>query len=128
MNLYTWLSPNDCDPPHGLNLSPGSRDSEKVQGLADAFVDKDGFDEDYPALVGYPLDGRIQLVSGTHRHEAAKRTGFYLPVTLFLRSYIEAYWGTKRWLNVLEDIPVKELRVSSQAPDVPPGLSERYSP
>lgn len=78
---YLLLDPSDCDAPHGLDLDPGSRDSLKVENLAAAFVTS-GFDSDKPALVGYPLGGRVQLLTGTHRLEAAKRAGIMLPVTL----------------------------------------------
>lgn len=122
-----WLSPNDCCPPHGLDLSPGSSDSIKVNHLASAFLEN-GFNQNFPALIGYPLGGRIQLVSGTHRHEAAKRANIKLPVTLFLRSYIEAYWGTEKWLDILHDIPVRDFCHYPDVPDTPPELGKRYSP
>lgn len=48
---YILLDPEDCDPPHGLYLTPGSRDSIKVDWLVEAFA-RDGFDPDEPALVG----------------------------------------------------------------------------
>jgi len=47
-------------------------------------------------------------------------------VTLFLRSYIEAYWGTEKWNSVIEDIPVKDLECMMSIKDIPPGLDERY--
>lgn len=55
---YILLDPEDCDPdpPHGLDLTPGSRDSIKVDWLVEAFA-RDGFDPDEPALVGYPING-----------------------------------------------------------------------
>jgi len=77
--------------------------------LYNAFV-KDGFDTSKSALVGYPLNGRIQLLSGTHRHTAAKMAGIKLPVTLWLRSDVEKTWGTELWPKTTEDIPVKELK------------------
>lgn len=64
---------------------------------------------DEPALVGYPLDGRIQLLSGTHRHLAAKQAGILLPVTLWLRSDVEKMWGTDLWPTVIKDISVRNL-------------------
>lgn len=106
--MITWLSPCDCVPPHRLNLSPGSRDRLKVEDLLTAFC-LAGFDVRYPALVGYPLDGKIQLLSGTHRHCAASLAEIDLPVTLWLRSDIERAWGRPQWLEVMADIPVMEL-------------------
>lgn len=129
MKYCTWLSASDCDPPHGLDLSHGSRDSKKVEGLVKDFLNAAHFDVNYPALVGYPLDGRIQLLSGTHRHEAARRTGYKLPVSIFLRSYVEGYWGTGTWADLIADIPVKDLdKLFEGFSDVPPGLDERYQP
>lgn len=124
--MITWLHPDDCDPPHGLNLSPGSRDSIKVAWLTEAF-ERNGFDKKYPALVGYPLEGRVQLLSGTHRHTAAKRAGILLPVTMFLRRYVEAYWGTDNWIRVLEDIAVEDLETMEGVETLVPGLSERVT-
>lgn len=121
---YVLLDPSDCDPPHGLDLEPGSRDSIKVEFLTNCFL-KDGFDPDQPALVGYPRDGRIQLLSGTHRHEAAKRANIKLPVTLKLRSIVEAAWGTPAWDELIQDIPVKDLEHSPVINAPPPGLDER---
>ena len=125
---FMWVSALDCDPPHSLNLSTGSRDLTKVEGLVKEFINNNGFNISYPALVGYPLDSKIQLLSGTHRHEAAKRTGYKLPITMFLRSYVEAYWGTNNWINILQDISVIELSSLPRYKDKPPGLLERYQP
>lgn len=102
-----WLDPNDCDPPHSLDMS-SEHDASKVEMLVEAFS-KDGFDKNYPALVGYPLNGRIQLLSGTHRHMAAGIAGIKLPVTIWLRSDIETRWGTDLWESAIADIPVLEL-------------------
>lgn len=102
-----WLDPNDCDPPHSLDMS-SEHDASKVEMLVEAFS-KDGFDKNYPALVGYPLNGRIQLLSGTHRHMAAGIADIKLPVTIWLRSDIETRWGTDLWESAIADIPVLEL-------------------
>ena len=125
---YTLVAPEDCDPPHRLDLHPGSRDSIKVAWLEAAFRTA-GFDPAYPALVGYPLGGRIQLLSGTHRHEAALRVGMKLPVKMHLRSDVEAAWGTEDWAALIADIPVRDLENATvQPPSPPPGLDERVSP
>ncbi len=122
---YVLLDPSDCDPPHSLDLEPGSRDSIKVEALTVEFV-YDGFDPEQPALIGYPKNGRIQLLSGTHRHEAAKRAGIKLPVMLKLRSVVEAAWGTDAWEELIKDIPVQELeKYPIQEGIIPPGLDER---
>lgn len=123
--LYIWVDPSDCDPPHGLDLEPGSRDSLKVEKLQQDF-EQFGFDLDMPALVAYPNNGRIQLLSGTHRHEAAKRVGIKLPVHFIMRSLVEAKWGTDEWANIIKDIPVRELEcVEVPEHSEPVGIGER---
>lgn len=103
-----WVDPADCDPPHGLDLTDPHH-FRKVNMLIDFFV-MSGFDESCSALVGYPLGGRIQLLSGTHRHEAARRAGIRLPVTLWPRSTIERAWGDlPLWREVMADVPVRDL-------------------
>lgn len=113
---YIWADPDDCFPPHGLDME-SRRDYEKVERLTREFK-ANGFDLNMPALVGYALDGKIQLLSGTHRHLAAKQAGIKLPITLWLRSDVERMWGTELWANVIEDIPVKDL----EAKDVKDGF------
>lgn len=105
--VLVWVNPEDCDPPHGLDME-SKHDYVKVDMLSVAF-EKNGFDKNCAALVGYPLNGRIQLLSGTHRHLAALKTGIKLPVTLWLRSYVEALWGTEDWDSLIQDISVNDL-------------------
>jgi len=105
--VLVWVEADDCIPPHGLDMG-APHDACKVEMLRREFV-QNGFGPDYPALVGYPLDGKIQLLSGTHRHLAAKQAKIYIPVTLWLRSDIERMWGTDLWESAIQDIPVKDL-------------------
>jgi hypothetical protein len=121
---YVLLDASDCDPPHGLDLSPGSRDLVKVERLQAAF-EKDGWDPNEPVAVGYPLNGRIQLANATHRHEASRRAGTKLPVHLMLRSRVEAIWGTPAWLEFLREVPVKHLEFAPIMNTPEPGLDER---
>ena len=108
MNLVKWMSAEDLDPPHGLDMS-SPHDYEKVEMLEKKFREE-GFDKKYPALIGYPLNGKVQLLSGTHRHAAATRSGAKLPIVMWLRSDIEASWGElEKWRKVIEDIPVSVL-------------------
>ena len=102
-----WVDPDDCNPPHSLDLT-SEHDLLKVEFLQNEF-ETNGFDLNMPALVGYPLDGRIQLLSGTHRHLAAKLAKIKLPITLWLRSDVESTWGTDLWPRTIEDIPVNQL-------------------
>lgn len=104
---FVWADPNDCLPPHSLDLS-SEHDARKVEDLCLAFLSA-GFDLNMPALVGYPIDGKIQLLSGTHRHLAAIQAGIKIPVTLWLRSNVESLWGTELWPDLIKDIPVNEL-------------------
>jgi len=105
--ILVWVDPQDCLAPHSLDMDT-DRDSNKVENLRQQF-EKGGFDPSYPALVGYPLDNKIQLLSGTHRHLAAKQANILLPVTLWLRSDVERMWGTELWDTIIQDIPVEEL-------------------
>lgn len=102
-SLVVWVNPDDCDPPHEV------RKPERLYPLIDEFS-TNGFDKSKPALVGYILNGRIQLLSGTHRHASAKVTGITIPVTLWLGSQIDESWGTlEEWMRIMKDIPVSEL-------------------
>lgn len=101
MSLITWLDPEDCDPPH----SYGEAKVLKIMKALEA-----GFSPNKPALIGYPCDGRVQLLSGTHRHEAARRLGLKVPVTLWLGSTVEESWGElEEWAKLMRDRPVAEL-------------------
>lgn len=106
--FFVWLHPDDCTPPHGLDMQ-SRRDANKVDMLREAFL-KDGFNMSMPALVGYPKDGKIQLLSGTHRHMAAQQAGILLPVTMWLRDDVERLWGTDEWSRLIQDIPVNNLK------------------
>ena len=108
INLIKWLGADDCEPPHGLDMG-SKHDADKVEMLEKQFT-INGFDKRYPALIGYPLNGKIQLLSGTHRHAAACRSGAKLPVILWLKSDIEESWGElQKWAKVIQDIPVSRL-------------------
>jgi hypothetical protein len=107
--FYVWVSPGDCDPPHGLDMT-ARHDFDKVRLLIRAFS-AGGFDMNEPALVGYALNSRIQLLTGTHRHMAAKEVpDQLLPVTLWLRSDVEECWGTELWEQLIADVPVRDLK------------------
>lgn len=122
---YILLHPDDCLPPHSLDLSPGSRDLIKVKEL-ESFFRQEGFDKTKAALVGYPYNNAIQLLSGTHRHEAARRANIMLPVTLVLRSLVEARWGTPSWYNLIKDIAVEDLECVEVGENTPPAaLADR---
>lgn len=114
MSAITWIPAGDCDPPHGLDLTT-NHDADKVADLVKQF-EEDGFDRAKPALVGYVKDGRVQLLSGTHRHMAAEVVGIELPVVLWLGSDIDEAWGDlMSWRKVIEDIPVAILESWTRA-------------
>lgn len=109
MGLIVWLDAEDCDPPHGLDME-SEHDLYKVIDLGNDFLIYGGFDCSKSALVGYVKAGRVQLLSGTHRHMAALNTDTKLPVVLWLGSDIEKAWGDlEKWRKVIEDIPVSTL-------------------
>lgn len=129
-NLFVWIPADDLDPPHGLDLSPNSRDYNKVVNLLEAFQ-KEGFDPAQPVLVGYPLNGRVQLLTGTHRRMAAFfHNNMLLPVRIILRSDVEAAWGTDEFWKLIRDIPLVEL-IDALIDDIiaaPPSLEIRVNP
>lgn len=66
---------------------------------------------DRPALLGYPVDETIQLVSGSHRWAAAQAVGISVPVSI--KSYAEVHdiWCTRAWIEWLTNPPqAKEAR------------------
>lgn len=104
-----YVSPYDCLPPHGLDMTGGS-DPERVETLYLDFVAAGGFSPGHPALIGYPYNGKIQLLSGTHRLEAAKRANVDIPLVLWLRSDVEAAWGDlDKWRIIMEDVPIRKV-------------------
>ncbi len=114
MSVVVWIHPRDLDPPHGLDLVHGS-DLHRCLALFEAF-ERDGFDRQRPALIAYPQSGRIQLLSGTHRHQAALWADLALPVVFWLRSSIEEAFGNlDHWLEVMREIPVVTLETWTRA-------------
>jgi hypothetical protein len=76
-----------CDPPHRVARP------EQVVELANAFA-RAGWGRGEPALVGYPLEGRVQLLSGSHRYAAAKMAHLdFLPVAFWSLHAIEKAFG-----------------------------------
>lgn len=106
--LCTWVLPQDCDPPHGITHD------KTYELLIEAFLKKEGYpgsgwDTKEPVLIGYPLDGRIQLLSGSHRWAAAKDAGIKIPVLMRQRSVIEASFGLlSEWEKIMKAPPSSE--------------------
>jgi ParB-like chromosome segregation protein Spo0J len=83
----TLITPALLTPPHRVSHP------EKLAELAERFVER-GWGENQEALVGYPIDGSIQLLSGTHRHGAALLAGLEaIPVVVRAREEVEAAFG-----------------------------------
>lgn len=55
-------------------------------------------------LVGYSLDGDIQLLTGTHRRAAAIRANLStIPVTVYPHALVARCWGhLNRWVLLLQ--------------------------
>jgi hypothetical protein len=103
--LLTCMATEDCDPPHAV------KDFDNFERLAEQFLKKEGgWDLDKPVLIGYPLNGRIQLLSGSHRWAAAKVAGIKIPVLVRQRSVIEEFFGNlEEWAKIMQPIPTKEI-------------------
>jgi ParB-like chromosome segregation protein Spo0J len=87
------LKPEDCYPPHKVSRP------DQVIDLANSFLER-GWDG--PKLVGYPLGDKIQLLSGSHRYEAAKLVGIDLPVVVVPYEVIGEIWGMDEWSKLMK--------------------------
>ena len=96
--MLKWLPVTLCDPPHSV-----SRPNQVVD-LANDFHETGWYG---PALVGYPLNGRIQLLTGSHRYAAARLSEKdQLPVYLVSLAEVEAFWGNVgQWKRILNSAP-----------------------
>jgi len=102
--LLAWMEPDDCIPPHRVGHF------DKFDELTEIFLKKEGgWDLNEPVLIGYPFEGRIQLLSGSHRWAAAKKAGIKIPVLVRQRSKIEEVFGNlDEWEKVMRSVPAKE--------------------
>lgn len=88
------FTPNALTPPHKVTRP------EQVDLLA---MDIETHGWQGPPLVGYRLDGGVQLLSGTHRHAACKRLQFAIPVVLREFEAVKTAWGdVERWKRLME--------------------------
>ncbi len=78
---YLLADPQDCQPPHGLDLR-SNYDADQVAILKAQFLSS-GWGS-YPALIGYRLGAHIQLANGARHHLAAQQAGIKIPVALWL--------------------------------------------
>ena len=90
-----WLSPGQCLPPHRITHP------EKASQLCQDFLTS-GWDMRQGALVGYPLEDGIQLITGSHRWAAALGAGIKVPVRVVPYSEVWASWGNlNKWFDLL---------------------------
>jgi hypothetical protein len=92
--VINWLHPRLCLPPHRVTHP------EKYEQLLEAFQSH-GWDCGHPVLLGYPWDGKVQLVTGSHRWQAALDAGIDIPVDLRSYGYMRSIWGTERWVTLI---------------------------
>lgn len=90
-----WVDPMLCDPPHRITHH------DKMCDLAYLFR-IGGWDPEQPALIGYRNGERIQLVSGTHRWNAAVGVLKRIPVLMI---DAEKLWGSQEWIDFLKNPP-----------------------
>jgi hypothetical protein len=75
-----------------------------------------------PALVGVPpkgeiqsLEGKIRLLDGGHRTQAARKAGIDLPVLVKSREALEAAYGTPSWEDFTHNtVPAQDLMQGSE--------------
>lgn len=93
----SWLSPHNCVPPNY---------STRPERLKELVADlKQGWNINrYPKLVGYELaNGRVQLISGTHRWAACNELKHRMPVVVFPRDVVFECWGIPdKWKELME--------------------------
>jgi ParB-like chromosome segregation protein Spo0J len=99
--MITWVDPYQCRPPHRVSHP------EKVAKLAAAFY-TDGWGAGFPALVGYPHYGKIQLLSGSHRWVAAQRAQLRrIPVVIYPLELVSDSWGDlPLWAELMRPVLV----------------------
>jgi hypothetical protein len=97
-----WLNPSRCLPPHKITHP------EKFETLYFEFKEN-GWSKNEPPLLGYQMK-KIQLISGSHRHAAAKCAKINLPVIIYPYKMIEKMWGTDEWLQLLEVVSNMKLK------------------
>ena len=99
--MIVWIDPSECDAPHRVSHE------DKLVELANEFVAR-GWGVNYPVLIGYMLDGRLQLLSGTHRHKAAEMAGIRLPVIVRNYDDVRSAWGTDAWAEIMDAPSVRD--------------------
>lgn len=91
------VTPDGCMPPHKVSYP------EKVTKLLESFT-REGWAKDEPALVGYRWEnGKVQLITGSHRWAAAAEINLAIPVELVSDKEVLDAWGDlDKWKKLLE--------------------------
>lgn len=89
----------ECAPPHRVDRP------ELVRALACVFA-MSGWDPDCPKLVGYevgePGNVGVQLLSGSHRWEAARLAGIKIPMVIFpYEIVLKAFGDVDLWRELM---------------------------
>lgn len=98
--MRSWLSPKACMPPHRVTHD------DKLEILYGEFVES-GWDASKPDLLGYPFNGKVQLISGSHRWAAADLAEIDIPVNLMTYEHVQSIWGTDAWVTMLQNPEAK---------------------
>jgi hypothetical protein len=95
MEQVSWLPTSALCPPHGVSHP------DHVIELANHFVER-GWDPSCPALIGYPWEQGVQLLSGSHRWIAAGMAEILVPVVVVPFSEVEDSWGDlDKWKRLM---------------------------
>ncbi len=94
-NLTTvYYVPFDfCEPPHRVTHP------DKLMELTKEFS-QSGFSTSHQPLIGYYDENKIQLITGSHRWAACKKTKRYVPVLLQDKEYLNDIWGSELWVHL----------------------------
>ena len=96
MGQVVLLHADECWPPHKVSRS------EQVCQLEEQFR-VEGWGAGYPNLVGYPWEGRIQLLNGSHRWAAANQIHMPVPVVVVSYEQVEQAWGNlEEWQQIMQ--------------------------
>lgn len=93
---FAWVNPVICDAPHRVSHI------EKMEQLLESLA-QSGWGINCPALIGYLLGKRVQLLSGSHRIEAARRARLlYVPVVVRTNEQVIEAWGDlEKWQKLM---------------------------
>lgn len=96
--MLRWLATTECAPPHRVT------DWDKCYALRDGLKET-GWRHDCPVLLGYPFEGTVQLISGSHRWAAARLLERSCPVWVLPYETVAELWGTEAWVELVAQPP-----------------------